>query len=630
MFKIIDFIFYLFISFQVFGCRSITQSHREKGYINEPRCNITTSSGLRYYIADNKKLSNSYIECIAKNWGIEQFCAEGTFFNVELVSCMIMTPVDYNLKVKKAYVYKRQVLDSKFDFKEIENNTLNSNKTNLLSIMTNDFLNDTFLTSDSTANIDFFKRSSDEILLNQSHKASVLKNSSMSKKNTNLDSFKQDFDGIFQNFTENSIPNGSVEFKRDLDRGTHFEVSDNIEFKIIKNNSTEYKENIESITSHLIFEVPNITQIENINIIELVNKRKTNFTVQVDDQFNKTIITCSAPSALNTKHILSTTPNSAFIIKKLKGNINFSSFEKNKLDLENYETIKSNITSINYWSELSFNHSQLNDSNKTKSTRFFLNDICNESSKKSECNCFPNYTGNWCQMNIKNITLIKIYKLISSNYDTYLTDIVERLWIEINPENLFIKNFDSFKPNQSDSWYQNFYNYTKQAARNFKNSSLILENALLELSNSLLNDSIEDKILFFRGNSTYNHVLINNQMIKKFNQTQFKIEILNEMNNIVNLAHKLFKFYNSFRGHFFKSTNNKTDILESIKKSTKKSWNMIISYGFLFFTYHVENRELNRDYFDFFSNLSDGKFSQIRSRIRKDKNVVNINYLKKF
>ena len=119
-------------------------------------------------------------------------------------------------------------------------------------------------------------------------------------------------------------------------------------------------------------------------------------------------------------------------------------------------------------------------------------------------------------------------------------------------------------------------------------------------------------------------------MIKKFNQTQFKCEILNEMKNIVNLAHKLAKFYNSFRGHFFISTNNKTDILESIKKSTKKSWNMIISYGYLFFTYHVENKEFNRDYFDFFSNLPDGKFSQIRSRIRKDKNVVNINYLKKF
>jgi hypothetical protein len=620
MFKIINFVFYLFISFQVFGCSSITQSHREKGYINEPRCNITTTSGLRYYITDNNKLSNSYIECIAKNWGIEQFCAEGTFFNVELVSCMIMTlPVDYNLKVKQAYVYKRQVLDSKFDFKEIENNTLNSNKTNLFSIMTDDFLNDTFLTSNSTVNIDFFKRSSDEILLNQSHNVSILKNSSMSIKRSNLDSFKRDFDSIFQNFTENSISNGSVEFIRDLDRGTQFKASDNIEFNTIKNNSTEYKENTESITSHLIFEVANITQIENINIIKLVNKRETNFKVQVDDQFNKTNITCSAPSAMNTKYILSTTPNSAFIIKTLKRNISFSSFEKNKLDLKNYETIRSNNTSIDYWSELSFNRSLLNDLNKTKSIHFRSNVICNES---SECNFFPNY--------IKNITLIKIYKLISSNYDIYLTEIVERLWIEINPENLFIKNFDSLITNQSDSWYQNFYNYTKQAARNFKNSSLILENALFELSNTLLNDSIEDKVLFFRRNSTYNQVLINNQMVKKFNQTQFKSEILNEMNNVVNLAHKLVKFYNSFRGHFFKSTNNKTDILESIKKSTKKSWNMIISYGFLFFTYHVENREFNRDYFDFFSNLSDGKFSQIRSRIRKDKNVVNINYLKKF
>lgn len=116
MFKSIIIIAILFVQSAV----SI-KTPQEKGYVNEPRCNLTTNTGLRYFITFENDLTK-FIECVAKNWGIEQFCAEGTYFDSRLVSCMVSE--DSKIKYDTVVVYHK----SRF-FHKREASTDNSNST---------------------------------------------------------------------------------------------------------------------------------------------------------------------------------------------------------------------------------------------------------------------------------------------------------------------------------------------------------------------------------------------------------------------------------------------------------------------------------------------------------------------
>jgi len=504
------------------------KSYRSKGYVNEPKCNVTVNTGLRYYVTDPN--SSKYIECVAKNWGIEQFCEKGTFFNEKMVSCMVPENSTRKFEVISTIIYEN-----------ITNTGVNKRLTPSIK-RTNAF---------------------------QMHK--------ISRQNIkrNVPNLNSQIDNLINNLLchlNYSTEHGCINETADLSQNATLNSTSNQSFNL--SNTTFANETNLSQTEIQKRNVPNLNSTAN-----------------------------------STQHL----------------NLNSNSSH-----------------SINFWKKASLKFKSILKSFKLEKC-LCLNGACNEFSRESECICWPSYSGNSCEIDLSNLTNNNKWSNLlnnslftfneQSNYTLHWTEFIEKLWSDLNPEHLFVKNFNfSSTLNESllQSSFQKLCIYSRQVYAKFSEHMQALENFLAKIVNltqqndnslvrieasKFINDLKNKSMKQTHPNNTLSSA--EEEAIQTFEKNDFKNKILKELNTTTKLAHKLLKCFKMTNHSDFYSTLKLTKLTELISKSADKSWSDVVNYGFLYLTYELTNSSSD-DYFD----LTHRKLNISTRILRKHKRQV--------
>lgn len=565
------FIKFHLILVQLVICTAI--SNRSKGYVNEPRCNVTVNTGMRYYVTTHNV--SKYVECVAKNWGIEQFCDKGTFFNVKMVSCMIPENSTLKFKVTGASIYEN-----------IANNNSNNNNNEVNKRWTQ---------------------------TNQLNRMRALR---MPKRD--VDTLNSQINNLIDsllchlNYTENNCDNQTVNSTQII--ALNSTANQSIDFS----NTLSFNE-----TNNISQNSLNETEFKKRDVEPKTNPQ-THLEITLPCQLNKSEHNCID----NNNNRKKTMDSSQHLELNSTSSQYFNSWNKTALK----------VKSICRYLLKGFKSSKclcLNGVCNEFSTESEC--ICWPGYKGNSCEISLNQTIDTKWSHLLNSSFFTFNE--QSNYKVYWTELIENLWSDLSSEHLFVKNFNfTSSHNESilQSSYQKFYVYSKQVSFKFLENMKTLENSLEKIVNFTQQNNMhlvkEEASKFMNelknismkqthinnnynnnSNSTLKPNLVDDKAVETFKKNDFKNRILKELNMTTKFAHKLLKCIKTSNHSDIFSALKLAKLTELISQSAENSWSNVINYGFLYFTYELTNSSS-----DYFFDVAHRKLSTARI-LRKHK-----------
>lgn len=590
MFK--EIILILFIQHSI--CRAASLG--SDGYVNEPRCKEATVAGLRYYVVDENN-SALYVECVAENRGIQQSCQEGTYFDVNLVSCML--PQDSSMIINGATVYQR----NRKTRREISNESVEKTK-DTFSVDSETFLN------------------GNKMLVNVSVEMIPLQNA------TQVNCTPTDM----TNNCTNQILNGTVE-----------ETSTVVVFKRDVNNLTA---NVENLINGLLCNM-NQTDYPSENS-NLSVEFKVNCTSNVTNAENSTMqSSLNMPNVVDNQNENSNVGRISIIdqLNNLTNLINSTLYDSNN------ETNSSNTTTV-VTSTVNVKKRSVLNTFKSSSCSFCSNGVCNDYSNLIECICWTNFTGDSCQTPVDETSKIYTKILIGNvtiqdvisqnnqtNYALLWNGVVENLWTEISPEHAYIRNYNinlTGSLNEIGDSIQKLAVYSQLALDNFPNKMLALQNVLNKLAESSDEPIKQMAIDFLQSLAKFVEVeqtmmndrsmkLSRDEILQTLTADGIKSDIEKELGSTALDAQKLLSSFKKSNLIDFVHSDETKKTIESIRNSTGESWNMVDDYGFMYFTYNIAN--VSGSYYEFTSEEKLNFYNFIMNSSQHDKRSVRIKIL---